>query len=292
MKEKSCPKCKETKSVDNFSKCESKKDGLKTYCKSCASADKKKYNKENRDKIKKYREDNKEKYKEYFDNYYQENKETIKEKSKENYFNNKEEKLKYVKEYNRLNSDKINKRRKKYREENREVIREKEKEYYINNRDKKIDYQYQYKKENSEKVKGCQSRYRKNNREKIYESKLKWIEKNPHIISWRNVLKNTLKRLNSTKEGKTIELLGYRAIDLKKHIESLFTKGMSWDNYGEWHIDHIMPVSSFNPKTPVSVVCALSNLQPLWATSREIDGIVYEGNLNKNKIIYGQDPIE
>jgi hypothetical protein len=57
---------------------------------------------------------------------------------------------------------------------------------------------------------------------------------------------------------------------------------MSWENYGEWHIDHIRPLSSFEPDTPVSIVCALDNLQPLWATTREIDGIIYEGNLNKN----------
>lgn len=56
---------------------------------------------------------------------------------------------------------------------------------------------------------------------------------------------------------------------------------MSWDNYGEWHIDHIKPVISFDKNTTVNIVCALSNLQPLWATSKEINGIIYEGNLNK-----------
>lgn len=77
-------------------------------------------------------------------------------------------------------------------------------------------------------------------------------------------------------------MLGYSAEELKKHISNLLTDGMSWDNYGEWHIDHIKPVSLFDRDTPMSVVCALSNLQPLWATTREINGIIYEGNLNKN----------
>jgi hypothetical protein len=58
---------------------------------------------------------------------------------------------------------------------------------------------------------------------------------------------------------------------------------MTWDNYGEWHIDHIKPVSSFDKDTPQSIVNALSNLQPLWATTREINGVVYEGNLNKGR---------
>ena len=56
---------------------------------------------------------------------------------------------------------------------------------------------------------------------------------------------------------------------------------MSWDNYGEWHIDHIKPLTLFDDNTPIHVVNALSNLQPLWATTREINGVIYEGNLNK-----------
>ena len=56
---------------------------------------------------------------------------------------------------------------------------------------------------------------------------------------------------------------------------------MSWDNYGEWHIDHIVPVREFTNDVPASIVCALDNLQPLWKTTREIHGKFYEGNLNK-----------
>jgi hypothetical protein len=89
--------------------------------------------------------------------------------------------------------------------------------------------------------------------------------------------------MGTDKEGHTIDMLGYSALELKIHIITLFTIGMSWSNYGEWHIDHIKPVSSFNKNEKVSVVCALKNLQPLWSTTRKIDGIVYEGNLNKYK---------
>ena len=39
---------------------------------------------------------------------------------------------------------------------------------------------------------------------------------------------------------------------------------MNWENYGEWHIDHIIPVSKFSKDTPMDVVNALDNLQPLW----------------------------
>jgi len=87
--------------------------------------------------------------------------------------------------------------------------------------------------------------------------------------------------METIKEGHTIEQLGYSAEQLKIHMQNLFTIGMSWENHGEWHIDHIKPVTSFDKMTPANIVCALTNLQPLWATTREIDGVVYEGNLNK-----------
>ena len=77
-------------------------------------------------------------------------------------------------------------------------------------------------------------------------------------------------------------MLGYNYNDLKEYIESLFTDGMSWDNHGEWHVDHIKPLVCFSENEDIKVVNALSNLQPLWATTREINGVIYQGNLNKN----------
>jgi hypothetical protein len=87
--------------------------------------------------------------------------------------------------------------------------------------------------------------------------------------------------LGTKKDDHTIDILGYSAIQLKEHIEKQFTKGMTWENHGEWHIDHIISVIDFPPNTPVKIVCALTNLRPMWSTTREIDGITYEGNLNK-----------
>lgn len=71
------------------------------------------------------------------------------------------------------------------------------------------------------------------------------------------------------KEIPTFDKLGYTLQDLKSHLESLFSDGMSWDNYGEWHIDHIVPMSAFKIDTfecdNFKKAWALSNLQPLWA---------------------------
>ena len=65
------------------------------------------------------------------------------------------------------------------------------------------------------------------------------------------------------------DLLGYAQDELRMHLERQFTKGMSWENMGKWHIDHIVPLSSFTitgPDDPeLRRAWALTNLRPLWA---------------------------
>jgi hypothetical protein len=83
------------------------------------------------------------------------------------------------------------------------------------------------------------------------------------------LLRNYLKKHRAIKGGRTEKLVGYSVIELRDHLESLFLPGMSWENYGEWHIDHIIPDSRFkyasagDPSFKKS--WALQNLQPLWA---------------------------
>lgn len=76
--------------------------------------------------------------------------------------------------------------------------------------------------------------------------------------------------LREGKAGRRWEhLVGYTLGDLIAHLERQFLNGMSWENYGEWHIDHIRPVSSFSYSSsddPEFLDCwALTNLRPLWA---------------------------
>jgi hypothetical protein len=76
--------------------------------------------------------------------------------------------------------------------------------------------------------------------------------------------------LRSGKGGRrTEELLGYSIATLRLHLERQFERGMTWDNYGEWHVDHILPVASFNftsPDDPDFRACwAMTNLRPMWA---------------------------
>jgi len=72
---------------------------------------------------------------------------------------------------------------------------------------------------------------------------------------------------NNFKSGSAVRDLGCSIEELKRHLESQFTEGMGWDNYGKWHIDHIKPLSSFNltKAEELKKACHFSNLQPLWA---------------------------
>jgi hypothetical protein len=71
----------------------------------------------------------------------------------------------------------------------------------------------------------------------------------------------------SKKHGNTMHLVGCSTEDLMKHLESKFTSGMNWDNYGTWHVDHIRPCCSFNLENPADQLKCFhwTNLQPLWA---------------------------
>ena len=84
--------------------------------------------------------------------------------------------------------------------------------------------------------------------------------------------------LKHNKELSSFEYLGCDIGLLKEHIEKQFIEGMSWDNYGEWHIDHIVPLKYDNPS--LEEVCErlhYTNTQPLWATDNISKGNRYVG---------------
>lgn len=115
------------------------------------------------------------------------------------------------------------------------------------------------------------------NREKNLKRRKEYREKNKESEFIRRSLERTL---SVVKFGTTdyFSIVGYNREDLKNHLSSLFLEGMSWSNYGEWHIDHIKPIKVFleegifDPK----IVNALSNLQPLWKKDNFKKGSKYK----------------
>lgn len=90
----------------------------------------------------------------------------------------------------------------------------------------------------------------------------------------RSRLKNVLK--GRVKKGSAVSDLGCSIEELKKHLESRFTEGMTWENYGKggWEIDHIIPLSKVDLQDleELKKVCHYSNLQPLWAGDNRSKG--------------------
>jgi len=96
-------------------------------------------------------------------------------------------------------------------------------------------------------------------------------EADPHrraICRIRCLLKNTLSKYGGRKAAKSETLLGCTVEEARQHLEAQFLPGMTWENHGEWHIDHIRPCASFSDLTQLEQqkqCCHYTNLQPLWA---------------------------
>ena len=83
--------------------------------------------------------------------------------------------------------------------------------------------------------------------------------------SLRNRIHQAFKYRNMGKNTSTSKLLGCNFDYAKKYIEKQFTEDMSWDNYGQWHIDHIKPLAVAETKEELENLFNYKNLQPLWA---------------------------
>ncbi len=152
-----------------------------------------------------------------------------------------------------------------------EKRRQKSREFFKNNRNYFKTKEYKVKKAIYD------TNYRKLNKDKIRIRLTKYMRAKRSIdISFklsqylRNRIYYALK--GNIKSKHTIELLGCSIEQLKSHLEKKFTKGMSWNNYGKWHVDHIKPCASFDlSKASEQRKCFhYNNLQPLWAIENRI----------------------
>jgi len=94
----------------------------------------------------------------------------------------------------------------------------------------------------------------------------------------RNRMKKAVKR--GARTSSVIAALGCSVPDLIAYLEAQFKDAMTWSNHGEWHIDHIRPVSSFDLTDPAQFLqaCHFSNLQPLWRRENQTKGSRFTGN--------------
>ena len=181
--------------------------------------------------------------------YRKNNKEKIKQRSKDYFQKNKQSHLEKKQIWRKNNPEKYKKQVKDYWDKVKDVQTEKKKIWINNNRKKYNDYWNNRKKEET-------------------EFKL--------LTSMRSRLSGYLKKLNISKKNKTFEIVGCTPEFLKEYLEKQFIDGMTWENRGDWHIDHIIPLSSAKTEDELYKLCHHTNLQPLWA----------EDNLKKSNKVF------
>ena len=81
--------------------------------------------------------------------------------------------------------------------------------------------------------------------------------------------------LKNDKEMSSTEYLGCNIETFKRHIEQQFTEGMSWENYGNRHIDHKIPLKYNKPLLEVVQGLHYTNTQPVWASENMSKGYRY-----------------
>jgi hypothetical protein len=107
--------------------------------------------------------------------------------------------------------------------------------------------------------------------------------------SLRVRVKYLIKKGDGNKYYSLMEIIGCDVDTFKKHIESLFTEGMNWTNYGQghdkWNIDHIIPCVMFDMKDPEQQKACFNykNLQPLWQDDNFSKNSFHNGVLQRKK---------
>lgn len=168
---------------------------------------------------------------------------------------------KYTADYNSLNYDAILVDRRKYmrkaKAENPELYRERNRAWWAGNRE-----------EISARRTTSEARAKANAYIKMR------YQTDPSYAVHARMASAIHQAIGDRKSGRKWEaIVGYTLADLVRHLERQFTHGMSWENMGYWHIDHIIPKSSFNYEDDTDeefgACWALTNLRPLWADENQ-----------------------
>ena len=149
---------------------------------------------------------------------------------------------------------------KKWRDSNKEYISLKHKKWSEKNRDHLNNYHQKWRDDNIDK-------HRKSKRD--YQQIRRDTDPLYRLTSYfKTAIYTVLKENRVDKNGHYFESLQYTPEELMVHLENLFTDRMTWENYGEWRVDHKLPISSFNIQEMGDeefMKCwSLNNLQPMW----------------------------
>lgn len=155
---------------------------------------------------------------------------------------------------------------------NKTSILKRENEYLQRNKDRIACYKRDWVNKNREKYKKSKSDYYQMNKSSLSLKRRNYHRTRRQCDPMYRLLCNYRTRINHalkgyTKSNKTLVLCGCTITELKLYLESKFLEGMTWENYGKWHVDHIIPCVIFNLSDSIEQKQCFhyTNLQPLWA---------------------------
>ena len=149
---------------------------------------------------------------------------------------------------------------KKWRDNNKEYLSNKSKKWTEENKEHRKQYLKEYREKNIDKIRKTKRDYERNRKSTDPLYKL--------ISNFRTAIYQVLKESNVEKNKSYFDILGYTPEELIIHLEKQFKDDMTWDNYGVWHVDHKLPITSFDIQEMGDeefMKCwCLDNLQPMW----------------------------
>jgi L-arabinose isomerase len=187
--------------------------------------------------------------KEYYKKYYEKNKKRLSEVKKKYYKKNKSNILEQQKKYYEGNSEKISERVKTQYYEKIEYQKERHRIYYEKNREKIL-----VKQREKYRIDGAEKKKLKRKTDVLLKLK----------TTLGNRIREFMKQKGYKKNSRTFQIVGCSPQDLRLYLEKLFKEGMTWENHGEWHIDHIIPISKAKTEEEIYKLNHYTNLQPLW----------------------------
>jgi len=171
----------------------------------------------------------------------------------------------YQKEWSSKNPEKKKASQKRWRDNNKDRIREYEllRKYPNGIKPEKKKYT-----EEEARIR-ARNRYLERRNPDVKLKKMRVSEENRELKKgeasyMREQFKDAMKRTRWNKTGWE-RIIGCKRCEFLKHLEGLFDDGMTWDNYGRWHIDHVIPISSASDYKHLEGLFHYSNTQPLWA---------------------------
>jgi hypothetical protein len=149
------------------------------------------------------------------------------------------------------------------------------KEYYLVNKEIILDRNRLNYIKNQEYIKDRNKEYAKRNRSKrnSYLCNRRKVDSLFNLtLKIRNLIYIAFYNGGFSKKSKTNTILGCSFEEFKIYIESQFQEGMTWENQGEWHLDHKIPISWADSEEKIYELNYYTNFQPLWAKDNQIKG--------------------